>query len=156
MSAVLEAEVRALKARVDLLEAKLEGKAGSASSGTGGGAIASDEDLDSEWGDPVVKKDPKRWLDKGGASYAGCQYSQCPSDYLKQLASLFDWMADQDESKGKTYTNKRTGKEEPTAPFNRKAAARARGWARRNEGKTAKPAGTFDPGPSDADDSIPF
>lgn len=133
MSAI-EARVVALEARLAAVEARMAGGGGASTHGDGG--VASDDDLDSEWGDPVVKKDPKKWLDKGGDSYAGSHMSQCPSDYLRMLASLFDWMASKDEEKGKTYKNKR-GEDVPTAPFNRTAAKRARGWAVRNQNKTA-------------------
>lgn len=149
MSAV-EARLAALEARLSAVEARLAG--GATAGGSSGGGIASDADLDGEYGDPIVKKDPKKWLEQGGESYAGCRMSECPSDYLRMLASLFDWMAGKDEEKGKTYKNKR-GEDVPTAPFNRTAAARARGWAKRNEGKSAAPVAQ-----SDAADNmeIPF
>ena len=135
-------ELEALKARVTAIEARLavveENKPAAASSP----GVADDADLDSEWGDEVIKKDPKRWIEKGGESFAGCRMSECPPDYLMAVASLFDWMADQDEKKGKTYVNKKTGKEQPTAPFSRKSAARARGWAKRNKDKAPAPAPT--------------
>ncbi len=132
MSAI-EARVVALEARLAAVEARIAGGGAPSASGA---SVATDDDLDSEWGDPLVKKDPKKWIENGGESYAGCRMSQCPSDYLRMLASLFDWMAAKDEEKKKTYTNKQ-GKEVPTAPFNRTAAARARGWAKRNAGKVA-------------------
>lgn len=111
----VEARIAALEARV----AKLEHASG--------GAIAPDSDLDSEWGNPEVRKDPPRWK---GDSHAGSRMSECPADYLRSLAGLYDWQADQDEK-----SNRVDGKGRPTAPYRRKDAARARGWAKRNEGK---------------------
>jgi hypothetical protein len=96
--------------------------------------------------------------------------SQCPSAYLLEVASLYDWMADKDEEQGRTYKNKQ-GKDVATAPFKRKDAARCRGWAKRNESlgkaKVPSPPPQADPFAggsagdystySDADDSeIPF
>jgi hypothetical protein len=154
----VEARLAGIEARLAVLEGKVASGGGASSSHDSGGTIASDRELDSEWGDPVVKKDPKRWLEQGGDSYAGCKMSECPSDYLNTLASLFDWMADQDERKGKTYKNKK-GEDVPTAPLNRKSAAKARGWAKRNAGKVAAPAAaqeSFAGGVGTGDDEIPF
>jgi hypothetical protein len=92
--------------------------------------VADDADLDGEWGAPAVRKDPKRWT---GASYVGKKYSECPSDYLLQLAGLLDWQAGKDEEKGDTDSLKYAG-------YKRRDAARARGWAKRNAGKTFAPA----------------
>lgn len=91
------------------------------------GDAASDYDLDSQYGDPVVKKDPPRWK---GNSFVGYQFSQCPADYLDVLAGLLDWQARKDDEQGKTWTNKK-GEEVPSSSFKRKDAARARGWAAR-------------------------
>lgn len=99
--------------RLKRIEAKL-------SQSTSGGA-ASDSDLDSPHGNPSIKKDPKRWT---GDSYAGCNYSDCPPEYLEVLAEFKDWQAGMDERKG-TDDGKRKAK------FNRLDAARARGWAQR-------------------------
>lgn len=87
----------------------------------GGGEVASERDLDSQYGDPTVKKDPKRWT---GESFAGCRMSECPPEYLEVLADLKDWMADKDEEKG-TDDGRRFAK------YGRLDAARARGWAER-------------------------
>lgn len=165
---VIETRLAAVEARLAAIESRLASGAAPSSSGSrsGGGAVASDDDLDSEWGDEVIKKDPKKWVTDGGDSFVGCRMSECPSDYLRMLASLFDWMADKDEQAGKTYTNKH-GKEVPVAPINRKKAARARGWAKRNEGKSRAPAASSAPvddpfsgnggGSAGAsDDDIPF
>lgn len=133
MSAALEARIAGLEARMAALESGGGARAGGQSSG--GGAIASDYEMSGQYGDKVINKDPKRWLEQGGAEYAGCKMSECPSDYLLAVADLYDWQADMDEKNGKTYVSKsgkNAGKELPTAPLKRKDAALARGWARRN------------------------
>jgi hypothetical protein len=52
--------------------------------------------------------------------------SQCPPEYLDLLAEMFDYFADKAER-----NNEQTTKGKPKAPYNRKDAARARGWAAR-------------------------
>lgn len=115
---------------------------------TGGGLVAPASDLDSQYGNPVVRKDPKRW---SGASYAGCHFSECPPEYLESLADFKDWQADRDEEKGTEDGIK-------YARYGRKDAARARGWAERlRNGWT--PMGhvpTGDAGSAPQDDDIPF
>jgi len=103
---------------------------GAAVGSSGGGRIATDRDLDSQWGDPIVKKDPKRWQ---GPSYAGCHMSECSPEYLEEVASLCDWMGDKDDEQGKTWSNpKKPGSAPvPASKFKREEAARARGWAKR-------------------------
>lgn len=126
-----------LEARVLVLESKIGNGAvspGAASqTSTGGGGIASDYEMSGEWGNPTVHKDPPRWK---GASFAGCQFSVCPSDYLNELANFFDWCADRDEENGKTYLHKKSGEQRPSAPLRRRDAKLARGWAKRNEWKS--------------------
>lgn len=114
----------AIEARLAALESR------PASAGSTSGSVAPDADLDSQWGDPVVRKDPKRWLENGGASYVGVPFSQCPPDYLYALASLADWKASKDDEKGTEEAAK-------YAKYARKDAARARGWAAR-AGKVAQ------------------
>jgi hypothetical protein len=143
-TAALWQEIGALKARLDVVEkrpAAPAGGSGGASAPSGGGAVASDYDLDSEYGDPAVRKNPSRWT---GADFAGCKMSECPPEYLDAVASLFDWMADKDDEAGRngeTYLSKKTG--QPVAKsgaFKRKDAARARGWAKRKRDGWAAPA----------------
>ncbi len=130
----VESRLAAVEARLAALEARVSGTK----------QEAKDVDLDGPYGDPIVKHDPKRWLANGGASYSGRKMSACPSDYLRALAELYDWQADQDEKSGRKYTNKH-GVEVPTAPLRRQDAARARGWAARNEGRAAGPSDVPDP-----------
>lgn len=88
-------------------------------SGGGAGAIANDAELDGQYGDPIIKKDPSRWR---GESFVGCTYSQTTPEYLDELASFKEWTASKnDESEAKRKY----------AAYDRRDAARARGWAAR-------------------------
>ena len=103
-------------------------------------AVASDRDLDSPYGDPLLKFSPRDWT---GDSYKGCRFSQCPAPLLEMVAETFEYFADQAEQKGEVTT---AGK--PTAPYKRADAARARGWAKRiKEGRHA-PATAHDDSPA--------
>jgi hypothetical protein len=102
--------------RLARIEAALTSRGGGAS-----GAVADDADLDSQYGNPVIRKDPTKWQ---GPSYVGRTYSECSPEYLDSLAGLLDWKAgknaqDPDEKKQKY------------AAYDRRDAARARGWAAR-------------------------
>lgn len=79
-------------------------------------SVASDADMDSQYGNPEVRaKDPRDW---SGAPMKGRKFSECPAEYLDLLASRFDYFAEnEDDPKKKGYC--------------RKDAARARGWAKR-------------------------
>lgn len=144
-----------LEARVLVLESKIGNgatlSASASPTSAGGGAIASDYEMSGEWGNPTVHKDPPRWK---GDSFAGCQFSECPSDFLIELANFHDWAASKDEENKKTYLHKKSGEQRPTAPLRRKDAALARGWAKRNEGKVAAEAPESDD--QGGDDDIPF
>lgn len=89
-----------------------------------GPSIADDRDLDGQWGNPrIVAADPRDWA---GDSMKGRTFSECPPAYLDLLAERFDYFAQKAEEEGKT-----TSAGKPVAPYNRKDAARARGWAAR-------------------------
>ena len=95
---------------------------------TGGQSdVASDRDLDGQYGDPEVRYTVSRW---DGEQHKGQKFSECPADFLGALASLLDWTADQAEDE-----NKMTNAGKPVAPYRRMDAARARGWAKRNRAK---------------------
>lgn len=106
--------------------------------------VASDSDLDGKYGDPEIKAaDPRDWT---GPSMKGRKFSECSSEYLMLVADRFDYFAEVAERENKV-TN--TGK--PLAPYNRRDAARARGWAKRvREGwrSAGAPAGYQAPAPS--------
>lgn len=125
-----------------------------------GGTVASDQDLDSERGNPTVYKDPpaKYW---SGASYAGFHLSEVSEpDYLDALAKYFDacaYMATKDVAAGKDVE-----KNEKSAKYKALDAARCRGWAKRIRANGVA-APTPPPSPADADygggssdDDIPF
>jgi hypothetical protein len=86
-------------------------------------AVAPDHDLDGPHGDEDVKRDPPRWK---GAPTAPCRMSECPPGYLDELAEFFDFKA----------SSPRAGKEK-YVPYDRKSAARARGWAARKRAQIA-------------------
>lgn len=93
--------------------------------------IADDRELDSQRGDPEVKFMPRDWT---GPDYKGRHLSECPPDLLDMLATTFDYFARKAEESGKVTS---TGK--PVAPYERKNAARARGWAKRHRERGFKP-----------------
>jgi hypothetical protein len=103
--------------------------------------VADDRDLDGQYGDPVVKFNPRNWT---GDSQKGRFMSECPTEFLDQLAETFDYFARKaDEANELTSTGK------AVAPYKRKDAARARGWAaRRRKGyvstKQAEPVASGD------------
>lgn len=98
--------------------------------------VADDADLDGQYGDPVIQqKDPRDWTAGGGETMKGRRFSQCPPEYLDQVASRLDYFAEVAEKEGKKTSN---GKD--VAPFNRRDAARARGWAKRLRGGWKPPA----------------
>jgi hypothetical protein len=128
-------------------------KQGQSASGSTG-AIASDRDLDGQYGDPEVRaKDPRDW---NGPSMKGRHFSECPPEYLDLIAERLDYFAEQADEEGK-----KTEKGQPVSKYNRADAARARGWAKRiRDGRhvqttpaTSGGAGWAD-GPND--DDIPF
>lgn len=113
-------------------------------------AVAPDSDLDGQWGDPIVRaKDPRDWT---GESQLGKPFSECPAEYLELVAARLDFFAEKAEAEGTLTTG---GK--PVAPYNRRDAARARGWAARIR-NGYKPPSAEDNGASamGVDDDIAF
>lgn len=84
---------------------------------------APDSDLDSQYGNPPLKFAPRDWT---GPSFKGRPFSECPPELLDIVASSLDYFAQQAEEKGEV-----TPAGKPVAPYKRRDAARARGWARR-------------------------
>lgn len=84
-------------------------------------------DLDSQYGNPLVRKNPPRW---DGESFEGRPYSECSPAFLRTLAGFLQWKAGKED-------------EEPEkakyAKYSRLDAARALGWAARNEAKPSEP-----------------
>jgi len=142
----LIAQARSL---LDDAEARLTGQPVQRTATKGLPAPADDADLDGQYGNPVVRKDPPRWT---GSSFVGATFSDCPADYLKDLAGFLAWCADKSDEKNEMANN---GK--PRSGYLRKDAARALGWAQRNERKAAprpkaKPTSLNDPD----DSEVPF
>lgn len=114
-------------------------------------AVADDADLDSEWGNPQVRKNPPRWQ---GQDCAGLKYSDCPPDFLDTLAGFLDWQAGKADEKNETLNN---GK--PRSMYLRKDAARARGHAARIRAKAAPRRPTNPTGRgsmNEPDEDVPF
>jgi hypothetical protein len=106
--------------------------------------------LDDERGNFEVRKDPPLWIRDGGESFLGHRLSECPTDYLEKLAGFLDWQAKKDEESNYVSPSGR-----PTAPYKRKDAARARGWAARlRTGQGPQPAKRDDVDLDD--DELPF
>lgn len=95
----------------------------------------SNVDLDSDYGNFVVKKSPPRWK---GIDYAGKRLSETEADFCDAIASLKQWAAGKDREAGKD------------PKFAELDAARAAGWAARLRGGwKSKPA-------TDGDEEVPF
>jgi hypothetical protein len=117
----LAARVEALEQRVAVLQA---GRA--AAPAHAPAAAPADEpvaDLDSEYGDPEVRRDPPRWK---GESMVGKRFSECSPEYLGELAGFKRWCAQRDDEQAAVDAKGR-----PKSYWARLDAARAAGWAQR-------------------------
>lgn len=90
---------------------------------TSDGDVADDAELDSQYGDEVVKFNPRDWT---GQSFKGAKMSSCPAEFLEQLANAFDYFAKKNDA-DKAMTD--SGK--PKSMYDKRSARRARGWAQR-------------------------
>lgn len=114
------------------------------------GEIADDADLDGQYGDETIRKDPsaKYWE---GESFAGCNLSGCSPEYLDAYARYKDACA---------YMNQKSGDESKAKyiDYDRKSARRARGWAKRLRGgwKPAVAPVQTEAFVADGQDDIPF
>jgi hypothetical protein len=145
--------VTALERIAKALESGAGSKAANGKSGGKGGEVAPDSDLDSQYGDPVINKDPPKW---SGESYIGCTYSQTSPEYLDNLAGFCDWRAKKDDEAGAVDKNNR-----PKSFYAKKDAARARGWAARlrngwGAGANAQAAKAASAAVANDDDQLPF
>jgi len=107
-----------------------------------GSTIAPDSDLDSQWGDPEVKFSPRDY--SGTTDYKNRRMSECSPPFLDALAASYDYFAQKNTLEGNMASN---GK--PKADYDRRSAARARGWAARLRSGWKPPA--VDGGFGDAD-----
>lgn len=114
------------------------------------GVVATDYDLDCEWGNEDIRKDIKEkyWA---GESQIGRRMSECPAEFLDGYARYKDASAHMNEKSGDADRAKYIG-------YDRKSAARARGWAARiRAGKPLPiPRAVAAPAPPPADDDFPF
>lgn len=156
---LIDARLTIIEHKIDQLLALLRGSASPAAANgqRSVGNMASDQDLDSDRGDPKIVYDPKpKYWD--GPSYAGMHFSEVPDPaYLDAMAKYLDayaYAAGKSASEGKDVE-----KNEKAARYKAIDAGRARGWAARlrARGVTAPPAnnGTSTEYTT-ADDEIPF
>jgi hypothetical protein len=112
--------------------------------------VASDQELDSKYGDPEIKlrKVPRGW---DGELITGCHMSECPPEYLDCLAELFDWQAAKADEK-----NEMTESGKPISAYRRKDAARCRGWAKRLRAGWKQPETTADEAPPEDNNTSDF
>ncbi len=87
---------------------------------------ATEADLDSQYGDELVKFKPRGWT---GDFIKDTPMSQCPPDFLDQLALAYDWFAQQ-----------KRAADDPKAQYEERSARRARGWASRLRSGWTSPA----------------
>lgn len=88
-------------------------------------------DLDGQHGDPIVKsKSPRNWT---GDNMTGRRFSECPPEYLDQVADRLEHFAAGHEA---TPNDAEAAKK---ARFERLDAQRARGWAARLRAGYAPP-----------------
>lgn len=124
-----------IEAKLDQLLAKPAPRASSAPVAVGEVTPAPDSDLDGQYGDPKIKKDPTRWK---GPSMVGKRLSQTTPEYCDAVMSLALWKVGKDNEAG----------DAKKAGYARRDAERALGWKLRLE-RGYKP-------PVADDDDIPF
>jgi len=128
--AVLKSIDLSLRTLVVIAQGKAETRA-KASLAAPGATVASDADLDSQWGDQEIKaKDPRDWT---GEPMSGRRFSECPAEYLDMVADRKDYFV--------SINAQGTEEEKKKAKYDRLDAMRARGWAARiRAGKVSAPA----------------
>jgi len=88
--------------------------------------VADDADLDSQYGDEILKaKMPKDW---SGIDYKGARMSEAPYELLEMIASRCDYFAQQNDERGEKDDQGR-----PKSFYDKRTARRARGWAARKK-----------------------
>ncbi len=132
--------LREILRAVQRIEARQTATPTGAPAATVGGAVATDADLDSKWGDPDVRKDPPRWK---GKSFEGKKYSQTAPEFLDELAGFLDWQAVKNDEKAAAMKaagdDKGFADQTKYARYSRTDAGRARGWgARMRSGKVGQ------------------
>lgn len=134
---------RAILAVLARLEAKVDRLLAQQRGATAPG-IASDADLDGQYGDEEVKKNPKRWT---GESFIGRRMSECSPEFLDSLAGHFDYKAEREAEDAANAEDEETANaKKKYAGYSRRSAARARGWAARLRAGWKPPAPPADSG----------
>jgi hypothetical protein len=106
---------------------------------------ASDRELDSSFGNPKIKFNPKQWH---GAGYKGALMSECEPEFLDIYAEALLYSAD----------HPKPDADPKYADWNRKDAARAAGWGKRLRSTPSPPlrqaprAAPRTPAPQDGED----
>ena len=114
MSAEILAALKRIEAKLDAVLAKRQQEERSRPAKATEN-VASDQDLDSQYGDPKCRFMPRDW---NGDNFKGATASQCPAELCDMMANTLEYFADKKAS------------EDPTkAGYDRKDAARFRGWA---------------------------
>lgn len=114
--------------------------------------VASGHDLDGEYGNPEVRRDPKDWR---GPSMVGRRFSDCPPEFLDMVAALNDWRARKDDEAGARGEVGTKGKPKD-GHFARLDAARARGWAARARASVSSGGSARWAGHGSEPDDLPF
>ncbi|GAC1536036.1 MAG: hypothetical protein NVS3B1_30240 [Marmoricola sp.] len=91
-------------------------------------AASAPVDLTDKYANFVVRKSPPKWIDSGGADYAGKPIAETSPEFCDAIASFLDWQASKDEERNHSYVNAKGATVFP-AQYARKDAARARAWA---------------------------
>lgn len=121
-----------------------------ASAGPATPAVADDKLLSLSWANFTITKDPPRW---DGPSYVGRVMSECPADYLLNLAGFFEWKAKKGREENPPRCN---DKGKPWYERDELTAKLARGWAARNGQSAPAPAPASEPVGDAFDGDIPF
>ena len=128
-------ELKQIRSDVAEIKARVLSGGGSSAGGSFGndeGEVASDRELDSQYGNNPIKKDPsgKYW---SGESYVSCRFSEVPPEYLDAFAKWKDasaYMKNKDANDlGKSADDREKAKK--YAGYDKKDARLARGWAKR-------------------------
>ena len=125
--AAMAARLTAIEARLAALEAAGAKPVASSDSN----AVADDRDLDSEYGDPVIRfgLKEKYWKEQPDPNI-GYKFSECSPEYLDATAKYLSACA---------YMKRKEG-DEKKAGYKDRDAARARGWAKRIRANGGQPA----------------
>jgi hypothetical protein len=120
-----------------------------ASSSSPGVEIADDFDLDGQYGNEVIRKSPsaRYWA---GDDHTGARMSECSAEFLEAYARYKDACAFMAAKEAKTKPEK-----EKYVGYDKKSAARARGWVKRIKAGTVRPV-ALRAVPPPGDDDIPF